>query len=178
MADDRCAEPSTFSSRKSLSHRHGRCRATKKSLSLQFAATCCKKAPFIFINLQPLFSLFYHRLSLFSLTSSLFFAKQGGGGINLLRKSRRAVSWKKNGEGYRSGGSLLNSCRLFREMETGGGLKPVARGRSMWCGDVSVDALAGDGKLVLEVAYGTWVPEVVGHSAENLRNTGSALRAR
>jgi hypothetical protein len=63
-------------------------------------------------------------------------------------------------------------------METGGGLKPVARGRSMWCGDVSVDALAGDGKLVLEVAYGTWVPEVVGHSAENLRNTGSALRAR
>jgi hypothetical protein len=54
----------------------------------------------------------------------------------------------------------------------------VARCRSMRCRDVIAGASGDDGKLMLEVAYGTWVQEVVGHSAENLRNTGSALRAR
>jgi hypothetical protein len=52
----------------------------KNSDRLQLIAICCKTAPFIFIHLQPLFSHFYARLSLFSSTSSLFFAKQGGRG--------------------------------------------------------------------------------------------------
>jgi hypothetical protein len=39
-------------------------------------------------------------------------------------------------------------------------------------------ALADDTKSMREDAYGIAAPEVVGHSAENLRNTGSALRAK
>jgi hypothetical protein len=48
------------------------------SKKLRLVATCRKTAPFIFIHLQPLFSRFCTRLSLFSSTSGLFFAKQGG----------------------------------------------------------------------------------------------------
>jgi hypothetical protein len=44
--------------------------------------------------------------------------------------------------------------------------------------ELTVAASADDAKSVLEGAYGIWAPEVVGHSAENLRNTGSALRAK
>jgi hypothetical protein len=46
------------------------------------------------------------------------------------------------------------------------------------CYDVIVAALADDKKSMREDAYGIAAPKVVGHFAENLRNTGSALRAR
>jgi hypothetical protein len=55
----------------------------KNSDRFATAATCCKTAPFIFINFQPLFSRFYTGLSLLSSTSSLFFAKQGGRGVQV-----------------------------------------------------------------------------------------------
>ena len=42
---------------------------------------------------------------------------------------------------------------------------------------VMVAALADGAKSMLEDAYGIWVPGVVEHSAANLRNTDSALRA-
>lgn len=41
-----------------------------------------------------------------------------------------------------------------------------------------VAALADDAKSTREDAYGIAAPEVAGHSAENLRNTGSALHAK
>jgi hypothetical protein len=44
-------------------------------------------------------------------------------------------------------------------------------------GDVTVGASVDDAKSTLEDAYGIAAPKVVGHYAENLRNTGSALRA-
>ena len=44
--------------------------------------------------------------------------------------------------------------------------------------DVTVAALAGDAKSMLVGASGIAAPEVVGHSAENLRNMGSVLRAK
>ena len=43
---------------------------------------------------------------------------------------------------------------------------------------VTVAALADGAKSTLEDAYGIWAPKVVGHFAANLRNTGSALRAK
>jgi hypothetical protein len=46
------------------------------------------------------------------------------------------------------------------------------------CYDVTVAASADDAKSMLEDAYGIWAPEVVAHSAENLRNTGSVLHAK
>ncbi|MDQ1411120.1 MAG: hypothetical protein QOJ41_2855 [Acidobacteriaceae bacterium] len=42
---------------------------------------------------------------------------------------------------------------------------------------VIVSASGDDGKLMLADAFGISAPGVVGHSAENLRNMGSALRA-
>jgi hypothetical protein len=44
-------------------------------------------------------------------------------------------------------------------------------------GDVTVGASVDDAKSTLEDAYGIAAPKVVGHYAENLRNTGSVLRA-
>jgi hypothetical protein len=44
--------------------------------------------------------------------------------------------------------------------------------------EVSVAASADDAKSMREGASGIAVPEVVGRSAENLRNTGSALHAK
>ena len=44
--------------------------------------------------------------------------------------------------------------------------------------DVTVAALADDARSRLEDAYEIAAPEVVGHSAENLRNMGSVLRAK
>jgi hypothetical protein len=46
------------------------------------------------------------------------------------------------------------------------------------CYEFTVAALEDDKKSMLEDAYGISAPEVVAHFAENLRNTGSALRAR
>lgn len=48
----------------------------------------------------------------------------------------------------------------------------------MDCYDVTVAALADDAKSTREAASGIAAPEVVAHSAENLRNTGSALHAK
>jgi hypothetical protein len=49
---------------------------------------------------------------------------------------------------------------------------------SLGCYDVIVAALADDKKSRLEDAYEISAPRVVGHFAENLRNTGSALHAK
>jgi hypothetical protein len=46
------------------------------------------------------------------------------------------------------------------------------------CYDVTAAALADDKKPTLEGASGISAPEVVEHSAENLRNTGSDLHAK
>jgi hypothetical protein len=43
---------------------------------------------------------------------------------------------------------------------------------------LTVAALADDKKSTLEDAYEISAPEVVGHFAGNLRNTGSALHAK
>ena len=51
--------------------------------SEQFASSLllhCKDHPNVFNTIQPLFSAFFSANPLFSTTSSLFFAKQGGGG--------------------------------------------------------------------------------------------------
>jgi hypothetical protein len=58
----------------------------------------------------------------------------------------------------------------------------VTAGTSVWrrersC-EISVAAWADGAKSMLGDAYGIWVPGVVGHFAENLHNTGSALHAR
>jgi hypothetical protein len=54
----------------------------------------------------------------------------------------------------------------------------LRRPEAFYCYEVTVAASADDAKSTLEGAYGIWAPKVAGHSAENLRNTGSALRAR
>jgi hypothetical protein len=46
------------------------------------------------------------------------------------------------------------------------------------CYDVIVAASVDDAKSMLGDASEISAPKVVGHSAENLRNTGSVLRAR
>jgi len=48
----------------------------------------------------------------------------------------------------------------------------------MDCYDVTVAALADDARSRLEDAYEIAAPKVVGHFAENLRNTGSVLHAK
>jgi hypothetical protein len=57
--------------------------------SEQFASSLllhCKDHPNVFNTIQPLFSAFFSANPLFSTTSSLFFAKQGGGGSPMLPK--------------------------------------------------------------------------------------------
>jgi hypothetical protein len=71
---------------KSVSHRP--CRATKKSVSLQFAATRRKTRPFVFITLQPLFFALLPATFFVFINFQPLFCKTGGGDINLLPKSR------------------------------------------------------------------------------------------
>src|ERR1700676_3130869 len=52
--------------------------------SEMFLVLRCKGALNVFNHIQPLFSLFLRPFPLLSASSSLFFAKQGGRGINLL----------------------------------------------------------------------------------------------
>ena len=62
------------------------------------------------------------------------------------------------------------------------GVKTIGRYSVRRCAtdryEVTVAAWAGDAKSRLEGAYEIWARGVVVHSAENLRNTGSVLRAR
>jgi hypothetical protein len=62
------------------------------------------------------------------------------------------------------------------------GVKTIGRYSAWRCAtdryEITDAAWAGDAKSMPEGAYEIWARGVVGHSAENLRNTGSAPRAR